>query len=159
MLTLFTQRSLGKLPVRVPSGFILPREIPALPQVWAGSAAMEEVRAFQFADQTQESRVASGNVAIFAFLPSCPLFQALMTASSSLSSPHPIQTGSHSRHRQDFQCHSPKAVSNPEQIFCPIWLLIALKFMVTLLLRAQSPSLPSALPFGREFAFCPELKT
>lgn len=98
-----------------------------------------------------------------AILPSCLLFRVFLDCRllSQLPSPHQnlFTQLSSTGHPQFFQFHGPRGVSKSQLNFCPVWLLTALKFMVTLLLSAQSPSQPSALPFAREFTFCPELKT
>lgn len=99
----------------------------------------KEARASWCADQTQEARVASGSVAIFAPCPFSVPDGRLPSLWAPLTPPKPAHPAVTHWTPQDFQCHSPKTVSNPERIFCPLWLLTVLK--VTFL-RAQSHGWP-----------------
>ena len=120
MLVLFTQRSLGKL---------------------LGSRSHGRRRLGPPDLQIRHKRPGWPQE-VWLYLPPCPFSGPdgrLPSLWAPLTPPKPAHPAVTHWTPQDFQCHSPKTVSNPERIFCPLWLLTVLK--VTFL-RAQSHGWP-----------------
>lgn len=162
MLASFTQRSLGELPISFQGDSFPGGSFLVYPRLsWTSSHGRRRSGPSNL--QTRHRRRAGlrecGHICLPALAPALSAPTGLLFPELPSPRQNLLPQRSPPEHPQHFRCRSLKAVSNPELIIYPIRPLTALKFTVTPLLRAQSPSLPSAVPFGREFAFCPELKT
>ena len=126
MLVLFTQRSLGKL---------------------LGSSSHGR-RRLGPPDLQIRHRRPGWPQEVWLYLAPCPFSGPdgrLPSVWAPLTPPKPAHAVVTHWTAQDLQCHSPKAVCNPERIFCPLWLWQSSK--------SCSSRLASALPSGRNLHF------